>query len=60
MTGRSEGYIDVGDGRVWYENSGTGDRTLLRSPYDDALRSAAVTLAANRSAEEGGRLVRIA
>src|SRR5215212_8025996 len=29
MTGRSEGYIDVGDGRVWYESAGTGDRTVL-------------------------------
>ncbi|MDF3042475.1 MAG: pip4, partial [Thermomicrobiales bacterium] len=29
MTGRSEGYIDVGDGRVWYESAGMGDRTLL-------------------------------
>jgi hypothetical protein len=37
----------------------TGDRSLLRSPYDDALKTAAVTLAANKSAEEGGRLVRI-
>ncbi len=32
---------------------------FLRSPYDDALRSAAVTLAANLSAENGGRLVRM-
>jgi len=37
----------------------TGDGSLLRSPYDDALKTAAVTLAANKSAEEGGRLVRI-
>jgi len=37
----------------------TGDRSLLLSPYDDGLKTAAVTLAANRSAEEGGRLVRI-
>lgn len=37
----------------------TGDRSLLRSPYEDAARSLAVTLAANRSAEEGGRLVRV-
>src|SRR5919107_979105 len=29
MTGRSEGYIDVGYGRVWYESAGAGDRTLL-------------------------------
>jgi predicted dehydrogenase len=36
-----------------------GDRALLKSPYDDALRSLAVTLAANRSAAEGGRLVRL-
>jgi len=36
-----------------------GDRSLLKSPYDDGLRSLAVTLAANRSAEEGGRLVRL-
>jgi myo-inositol 2-dehydrogenase / D-chiro-inositol 1-dehydrogenase len=38
----------------------TGDRTLLRSPYADGVRTLAVTLAANRSAEEGGRLVPIA
>jgi predicted dehydrogenase len=37
----------------------TGDGTLLKSPYEDALRSAAVTLAANRSAAEGGRVVRL-
>jgi hypothetical protein len=37
----------------------TDDRSLLKSPYDDGLRSLAVTLAANRSAEEGGRLVRL-
>jgi predicted dehydrogenase len=37
----------------------TGDPSLLKSPYDDALRSLAVTLAANRSAEEEGRLVRL-
>jgi predicted dehydrogenase len=36
-----------------------GDRALLKSPYEDALRSLAVTLAANRSAAEGGRLVRL-
>src|SRR5918997_7056193 len=29
MTGRSEGYIYIGDGRVWYESAGTGNRTLL-------------------------------
>jgi predicted dehydrogenase len=37
----------------------TGDRSLLLSPYEDGLKTAAVTLAANRSADEGGRLVRI-
>lgn len=37
----------------------TGDRSLLRSTYDDALRTLAVTLAANKSAEQGGRLVRV-
>jgi predicted dehydrogenase len=37
----------------------TGDRSLLLSPYEDGLKTAAVTLAANRSAEEGGRLVRM-
>jgi predicted dehydrogenase len=37
----------------------TGDRSLLKSPYDDALRSLAVTLAANQSAADGGRLVRL-
>ena len=26
---RTQGYIDVGDGRVWYESAGSGDRTLL-------------------------------
>src|SRR5215216_2913996 len=29
MTFRSQGYVDVGDGRVWYESAGRGDRTLL-------------------------------
>jgi predicted dehydrogenase len=37
----------------------TGDRSILLSPYEDGLKTAAVTLAANRSAEEGGRLVRL-
>ena len=37
----------------------TGDRSLLLSPYEDGVKTAAVTLAANRSAEEGGRLVRV-
>ncbi len=37
----------------------TGDPSLLLCPYDDGLKTAAVTLAANRSAEQGGRLVRI-
>jgi hypothetical protein len=37
----------------------SGNPVFLRSPYDDALRSLAVTLAANRSAENGGRLVRM-
>lgn len=37
----------------------TGNRALLHSPYDDALRSAAVTLACNLSAENSGRLVRV-
>jgi len=37
----------------------SGNPIFLRSPYDDALRSVAVTLAANRSAENGGRLVRM-
>jgi predicted dehydrogenase len=35
------------------------DPSLLHSPYDDALRSVAVTLAANLSAENGGRLVKL-
>jgi proline iminopeptidase len=26
---REEGYVDVDDGRVWYESAGSGDRTLL-------------------------------
>jgi proline-specific peptidase len=29
MHDRSQGYVDVGDGRVWYESAGTGNRTLL-------------------------------
>ena len=29
MTPRTEGYIDVGAGRVWYESAGETDRTLL-------------------------------
>jgi predicted dehydrogenase len=37
----------------------TGDRSLLKSPYEDAVKTLAVTLAANRSAEQGGRLVEI-
>jgi predicted dehydrogenase len=37
----------------------TGDRSLLLSPYEDGLKTAAVTLAANRSAGDGGRLVKI-
>jgi predicted dehydrogenase len=37
----------------------TKDASLLRSPYDDAVKTLAVTLAANRSAEQGGRLVPI-
>lgn len=37
----------------------TGDRSLLLSPYEDGLKSAAVTLAANLSAENGGRLVKM-
>ena len=35
----------------------TGDRSLLKSPYEDAARTLAITLAANRSAEEGGRSI---
>jgi proline iminopeptidase len=26
---RTEGFVDVGDGRVWYESAGSGDRALL-------------------------------
>jgi predicted dehydrogenase len=37
----------------------SGNPVFLRSPYEDSLRSLAVTLAANRSAENGGRLVRV-
>jgi predicted dehydrogenase len=36
-----------------------GDRSVLKSPYEDAIRTLAVTLAANRSAEEGGRPVHL-
>lgn len=37
----------------------TGDRSLLKSPYEDAIKTLAVTIAANRSAEGGGRQVRV-
>jgi hypothetical protein len=37
----------------------TGDRSLLLSPYEDGLRTLTVTVAANQSAAEGGRLVRL-
>jgi predicted dehydrogenase len=37
----------------------SGDRSLLRSPYDDAVKTLAITLAANLSAEEGGRPIDI-
>jgi proline iminopeptidase len=29
MNSRTQGYIDVGAGNVWYESAGVGDRTLL-------------------------------
>ena len=29
LSTRQQGYVDVGDGRVWYESAGEGDRTLL-------------------------------
>jgi len=37
----------------------TGDRSLLLSPYDDGIKTLAVTLAANLSAENGGRAVKV-
>lgn len=37
----------------------TGDATLLRSPYADATRTLAVTEAAERSLQAGGRLERV-
>ena len=37
----------------------SGNAALLRSPFEDGLKTLAVTLAANKSAEEGGRLVKI-
>ena len=37
----------------------SGNAAMLRSPYDDGLKTAAVTLAANRSAENGGKLVHV-
>jgi len=36
----------------------TGDPSLLKSPYDDGLKTLAVTLAANASAAAGGRPIR--
>ena len=44
---------------AFVEAVATADRSLLLSPYADGLKTAAVTLAANRSAEEGGRLVQM-
>jgi proline iminopeptidase len=29
MIAREEGFVDIGDGRVWYESAGRGERTLL-------------------------------
>lgn len=29
QSSRQQGFIDVGDGRVWYESAGTADQTLL-------------------------------
>ena len=37
----------------------TGDRSLLRSPFDDALATLAVTLAANQSAANSGERIRM-
>ena len=37
----------------------SGNRDFLRSPYDDGLKSAAATLAANLSAANGGRVVKM-
>jgi predicted dehydrogenase len=37
----------------------SGNAAFHKSPYEDALRSVAVTIAANRSAEDGGRLVEV-
>jgi predicted dehydrogenase len=39
--------------QAFVEGVRTGNRSLVRSPYGDALKSAAVTLAANQSAREG-------
>ena len=37
----------------------SGNAALLRSPFDDGLKTLAVTLAANRSAEAGGKLIQV-
>jgi predicted dehydrogenase len=37
----------------------SGNRDFLRSPFDDGLKSAAATLAANQSAENGGKLIKL-
>lgn len=37
-----------------------GNRSLVNSDYSDGVRTLAVTLAANLSAQEGGRLVKVA
>lgn len=54
--GRQEEYVDAADAnlamnRAFVEAVATGDRSLLRSPYDDALKTFELTLAAQRSAE---------
>jgi len=37
----------------------SGNASLIRAPYEDSIKSAAVTIAANLSAAEGGRVVKL-
>ena len=44
---------------VFIEAVRTGDPSAILSPYSDAVKSLAITLAANESMDAGGKLVRI-
>ena len=52
---QEDGY--AGEDACFIEAIRTGDRSCVHSDYADAYRTLAVTLACNKSAEEGGRVV---